>query len=149
MLEASRTQPPEVRFFGLLEMSFEHRKWHEARMEQEQNCKIRYRLKGYTAEYSVREASHTQHAGKIVFLIPQTTCILAKASKRLFGIPPFWNPVKTVSSRVAFRNSACRVPCFIGPVTRSFEKLLYSPDDGSLGTSFECKTTGKGVFSWD
>ena len=67
MLEASRPQPPEVRYLGLFEMRFGHRKWHEARMEQTQNCKIRYGLKGYTAGHSVREASRTQHARKIFF----------------------------------------------------------------------------------
>ena len=53
-------------------------------MEQKQNCKIQYGLKGYTAKHSVREASGTQNARKIVFLIPLTTCILAIALKRLF-----------------------------------------------------------------
>ena len=79
MLEAPRTQPPEVRFLGLFEIRFLHRKWHEARMEKKQNCKTQRGLKGYTAQHSVREASRTQHASIIGFLIPLTTCILAMA----------------------------------------------------------------------
>ena len=67
MLEASRTQPPGVRFSGFFEMTFRHRKWHEARMEQKQNCKIQYGLKTCTAEHSVREGSRTQHARSMGF----------------------------------------------------------------------------------
>ena len=55
MLEASRTQPAGVRFSGFFEITFLHRRWHEARMEQKQNCKIQYGLKTCTAEHSVRE----------------------------------------------------------------------------------------------
>ena len=67
MLGASRTQPPGVRFSGFFEMTFGHRKWHEARMEQKQNCKIQYGLKTYTAEHSVREGLRTQHARSMGF----------------------------------------------------------------------------------
>ena len=73
MREALRTQPPGGRSSGLFEMSFSHRKWHEARMEQKQNCNIRYGLKTGTAALSVRDGSRTQHAKKVVFLIPLTT----------------------------------------------------------------------------
>ena len=67
MREASRTQSPGVRFSGLFEMCFRYRKWHEARMEQKENCKISYGSKTYTAEHSVRVGSRTQHAKKILF----------------------------------------------------------------------------------
>ena len=40
----------------------------------------------------MREASRTQYAKKIVFLIPLTTCNLSIASKRIFEIRPFSNP---------------------------------------------------------
>ena len=67
MLEASRTQPPGVRFSGFFEMSFCHWKWHEARMEQKQNCKIQYGLQTCTAEQSVYEGSRTQQARSMGF----------------------------------------------------------------------------------
>ena len=40
----------------------------------------------------MHEASRTQHAKKIVFLIPLTTCILLIASKSILENPPFSNP---------------------------------------------------------
>ena len=67
MLEASRTQPPGVRFAGFFVMTFCHRKWHEARMEQKQNCKIQYGLQTCTAEHSVHEGLRTQHARSMGF----------------------------------------------------------------------------------
>ena len=114
MLEPSRTQPAGVRFSGFFEITFSHRKWHEARMEQKQNCKIQYGLKTCTAEHSVREVSRTQHARGMGFCIPLTTCILPIASKMLFEIRLFRNPVKTVSSRAAIRLSSSReLPSYV------------------------------------
>ena len=104
MLEASRTQRAGVRFSGFFEITFLHRKWHEARMEQKQKCKIQYGLKTCTAEHSVAEG--TQHGRSMGFQIPLTTCILPIASNRLFETPSFRSPVKTVSSRVAIRLSS-------------------------------------------
>ena len=62
MREAWRTQPAGGRCSGLFEMRFWHQKWHEARMEQKQNCNIGYGLKTGTVAHSVREGSRTQHA---------------------------------------------------------------------------------------
>ena len=70
MHEASRTHPPTVRFSGLFEMSFWHRKWHEARMEPKQNCKIRYGLKTCTVAHSVREGSRTWRDLKTFLAVP-------------------------------------------------------------------------------
>ena len=67
MLGGSRTQPPGVRFSGFFEMTFCHRKWHEANVEQKQNCKVEYGLQSCTAEHSVREGSRTQHARSMGF----------------------------------------------------------------------------------